>query len=216
MLAPKVTWNQAIRPPPTKESPLQEKNWEMQPLCLALGPFLKKRENHPELVFWQKEPLIVSSPDGYVPARFAVGEAREDPTAATTDWWAWKYPSSSSKYTLVLLALALLVATSTVATAATTTITKMASVGQQCALSNCVVLPCILYMYRMIFYGPGMHCYYRSDLQKLCKLLSCLVRVQSHCVSDPGWPLWQEWYIWALGQYCLIAEEVAAVFSKLL
>ena len=138
MLAPKVTWNQrsaegnqAIRPPPTKESPLQEKNWEMQPLCLALGPSLKK-ENHPELVFWQKEPLIVSSPDGYVPARFAVGEAREDPTAATTDWWAWKYPSSSSKYTLVL-------------------------------------------------------------------------------VSDPGWPLWQEWYIWALGQYCLIAEEVAAV-----
>ena len=29
----------------------------------------------------------------------------------------------------------------------------------------------------------------------LCIVLFCPVLPESYCVTDPGWPLWQEWYI---------------------
>ena len=48
-----------------------------------------------------------------------------------------------------------------------------------------------------------MHCwYYRNDLQKLCIVLFCPVRTESHCVTDPSCPKWQGWYISAVLQYC--------------
>ena len=63
----------------------------------------------------------------------------------------------------------------------------------------------------MHMYDKGQH----SQLFQSSKGLLCPVRTESHCVTDVGWPLWQEWYIWVwallIEQYCLNSVKVGAV-----
>ena len=45
-----------------------------------------------------------------------------------------------------------------------------------------------------------------------CKSIaySVLLKTKSHNVNGPGWPVWQELCIWAVGQNCLNSEKLGA------